>query len=282
MAEAGKTGVVRTLDLTGEAAVMVRFQGGVSVFRASIPMGLKVADRLPQPRNAVDELVFAKLAKLGIPPSSAADDGMFLRRVYLDLTGGLPTADEAREFIEDKDPGKRDKLIDRLLESNEYADYFANKWSTILRNRRANQNYTRGTYAFYQWIRDSIRSDKPYDQFVREIVAASGEVSDHPPVAWYRTLRNATDQLEDAAQLFLGVRIQCARCHHHPFEQWSQRDYAGFQAFFSRVARKPGIHGLQVNDEPRIYHNRGAASRPIRGTRESSSSRRAWAGSRWS
>jgi hypothetical protein len=267
MAEVSKTGVVRTLDLTGQAAVMVRFQGAVSVFRASIPMGLKVDDRLPKPRNFVDELVFAKLSKLGIPPSAASDDGMFLRRVCLDLTGKLPTADEARAFLEDKDNidnniAKRDKLIDRLLESNEYADFFANKWSTILRNRRTNQNYTRGTYAFYQWIRDSVRSDKPYDQFVREIVAASGEISDHPPVAWYRTLRTATDQLEDTAQLFLGVRIQCARCHHHPFEQWSQRDYAAFQAFFSRVARKPGIHGLQLNDEPRIYHNRGLATEP--------------------
>ncbi len=267
MSEASKTGVVRTLDLTGQAAVMVRFQGAVSVFRASIPMGLKVADRLPQPRNFIDELVFAKLAKLGIPPSAVADDAMFLRRVYLDVTGGLPSADAAREFLEDKDNidsniAKRDKLIDRLLESNEYADFFANKWSTILRNRRTNQNYARGTYAFYNWIRDSIRSDKPYDQFVREIVAASGEISEHPPVAWYRALRQPTDQLEDTAQLFLGVRIQCARCHHHPFEQWSQRDYAAFQAFFSRVGRKPGIHGLQVNDEPRIYHNRGAAVAP--------------------
>jgi hypothetical protein len=269
MAEVSKTGVVRTLDLTGQAAVMVRFQGAVSVFRASIPMGLKVDDQLPKPRNFIDELVFAKLAKLGIPPSAAADDAMFLRRVSLDLTGKLPTADEAREFIADRDPAKRDKLIDRLLDSSDYADFFANKWSTILRNRRANQNYTRGTYAFYQWIRDSIRSDKPYDQFVREIVAASGDVSDHPPVAWYRVLRQPTDQLEDAAQLFLGVRIQCARCHHHPFEQWSQRDYAAFQAFFSRVGRKPGTHGLQVNDEPRIYHNRGAAVVPNpRNTRE--------------
>jgi hypothetical protein len=269
MAEANKTGVIRTLDLTGQAAVMVRFQSQVSVFRASIPMGVKVDGRLPQPRNFVDEQVFAKLSKLGIPPSPPSDDGMFLRRIYLDLTGKLPTADEARTFLEDKDPAKRDKVIDQLLESSDYADFFANKWSSILRNRRTNQNYTRGTYAFYQWIRDSIRSDKPYDQFVREIVAASGEITEHPPVAWFRTLRTTTDQLEDTAQLFLGLRIQCARCHHHPFEQWSQRDYYGFEAFFSRVGRKAGVHGLNVNDEPRIFHNRGVAQSTNPRTRES-------------
>jgi hypothetical protein len=258
MSETTRTGVVRTLDATGQAAVMVRFQGAVSVFRASIPMGVKL-DRLPQPRNFIDENVVAKLQELGIPPSEPSDDAMFLRRIYLDLTGRLPTAEQAKAFLEDKDQEKRDKVIDELLESNEYADFFAGKWSVILRNRRANQNYVRGTYAFYDWIRESIRSDKPYDEFVRGIVAAAGEISQHPPVAWYRALRTSQDQLEDAAQLFLGLRIQCARCHHHPFEQWSQRDYYGFEAFFSRVGRKNGINGLQVNDEPRIYHNRGLA-----------------------
>src|SRR5205085_3261346 len=136
MAEVSKTGVVRTLDLTGQAAVMVRFHSQVGVFRASLPMGLKVDGRLPQPRNFVDELAFAKLSKLGIPPSAACDDSMFLRRISLDLTGKLPTADEVRAFLDDKDSAKRDKVIDRLLESNEYADFFANKWSTILRNRK--------------------------------------------------------------------------------------------------------------------------------------------------
>ncbi len=256
MAEATNTGLVRTLDGTGEVAVMIRFQGQVDVFRASLPLGIAVTE-LPPQRNFIDELVFAKLKRLGIPPSPLADDSMFVRRLYLDLTGRLPTASEAQQFVEDRDPAKRDKLIDRLLNSGDYADYFANKWNAILRNRRENTPQTRGTYAFHQWIRDSFRLNKPYDQFVREIVAAAGDVSQHPPVVWYRSVGNQLLQLEDTAQLFLGLRIQCARCHHHPFEQWDQRDYYSFAAFFSRVQRKNSSVG---EIEPRIYHGRGMAT----------------------
>lgn len=256
MAEATSTGLVRTLDGTGEVAVMIRFQGQVDVFRASLPLGIEVTEFPPQ-RNFIDELVFAKLKRLGIPPSPLADDAMFVRRLYLDLTGRLPTASEAQQFVEDRDPAKRDKLIDRLLGSTDYADYFANKWNAILRNRRENATQTRGTYAFHQWIRESFRLNKPYDQFVRDIVAAAGDVSRHPPVVWYRSVDSQLLQLEDTAQLFLGLRIQCARCHHHPFEQWSQRDYYSFAAFFSRVQKKNSSVG---SIEPCIYHGRGTAT----------------------
>ncbi len=256
MAETTSTGMVRTLDVTGEAAVMVRFQGQVAVFRATIPMGVKV-ENLPKPRNLVDELVFAKLEELGIPPSPVCNDATFIRRSYLDLTGALPSAEEARAFLESTDPAKRDRLIDDLLASGAHADFFTNKWSAILRNRNENNNFTRGTYAFHDWIRDSIRKNMPYDEFVRGIVAASGDVSMHPPVAWYRALNTPLELAEDTAQLFLGLRIQCARCHHHPFERWSQSDYYSFQAFFTQVGRKNGLNGLRVQDEPRIYHKRG-------------------------
>ncbi len=256
MAETSSTGLVRTLDGTGEVAVMVRFQGHVDVFRASLPLGVDVTS-FPPERNDIDKLVFAKLKRLGIPPSPPANDAMFVRRLYLDLTGRLPSAEQAKRFVEDRSPNKRDRLIDQLLDSGEYADYFANKWNAILRNQRTNANYTRGTFAFHEWIRDSFRRNKPYDQFVREIVAASGDITRNPPVVWYRSVSNQLLQLEDTAQLFLGLRIQCARCHHHPFEQWSERDYYSFAAFFSRVERKNGDAG---NDEPRIFHNRGVAS----------------------
>ncbi|HVX09680.1 MAG TPA: DUF1549 domain-containing protein [Pirellulales bacterium] len=260
MAEASATGLAHTLGLTGDVAVMARFQGQVSVFRATLPLGIEVADKdLPPRRNFIDELVFAKLKALGIPPSPLCDDATFVRRVSLDIAGRLPTGDEAQAFVADNDPQKRDKLIDRLLDSAGYADYFANKWSVILRNQRVNQNYTRGTYSFHDWIRRSLLSNKPYDQFVREIVGASGEMGQNPPVAWYRAVETAEKQLEDTAQLFLGLRLQCARCHHHPFERWSQHDYYSFAAFFSRVGRKNGINGLQPRDEQRIFHNRGPA-----------------------
>lgn len=254
MAECTPTGLVKTLDLTGDVAIMARYQGQVGVFRASIPLGINV-DNLPPTKNFVDEFVFKKLKTLGVPPSPVCDDSTFIRRVSVDLAGRLPTPEEAEAFLADQDPAKRDKLVNRLLDSADYADYFANKWSAILRNKRRDANYTRGSYAFHGWIRDSLYENKPYDQFVREILAASGEIGQNPPVVWYREVKEINQQVEDCAQLFLGLRIQCARCHHHPFEKWSQRDYYGLSAFFAQVGRKPG---MQTSEE-RIFHRRGTA-----------------------
>ncbi|HEV3025336.1 MAG TPA: DUF1549 domain-containing protein [Pirellulales bacterium] len=264
MAECTPTGLVKTLDLTGDVAIMARYQGQVGVFRASIPLGVPV-DNLPLAKSFIDELVFKKLKTLGVPPSAICDDSTFIRRVSIDLAGRLPLAEETEQFLADPDPAKRDKLVDRLLDSAEYADYFANKWAAVLRNRRRTPSYTRGSYAFHGWIRDSLYENKPYDQFVREILAASGEIGENPPVVWYREVKEVDQQVEDCAQLFLGLRIQCARCHHHPFEKWSQRDYYGMTAFFSQVGRKPG----SMADEQRIFHRRGqaAATNPKTGER---------------
>jgi hypothetical protein len=254
MAEVDETGLAHALDLTGDVAIMARFQSQVAVFRATIPLGIEVAS-LPAANNYVDELAFAKLQKIGMPPSPVADDSAFLRRVSVDLAGRLPTLEETTEFLADSDPNKRAKLIDRLLDSTDYADYFANKWVAILRNKRDNDQQKRMTFAFHAWVRESLHQNLPYDEFVRAILAASGDAQENPPVAWYRQVRETTDQLEDAAQLFLGLRIQCARCHHHPFEKWSQQDYYGFAAFFSQVGRKPGM----VQGEERVFHRRGSA-----------------------
>src|SRR5262249_39445924 len=122
--------------------------------------------------------------------------------------------------------------------------------------KRNNPAYIRGSFLFHDWIRQSLHENKPYDQFVREILTASGDLTQNPPVVWYRAVATNNEQLEDAAQLFLGLRIQCARCHHHPFEKWSQTDYYGFSAFFSRVGRK---QGTEIREEARIFHNRGMA-----------------------
>ncbi|HEY1065208.1 MAG TPA: DUF1549 domain-containing protein, partial [Pirellulales bacterium] len=258
MAESSVGGLVHTLDLTGDVAIMARYQSNVDVFRASIPLGVPIAS-MPPVRNFIDEAVFAKLQKLGVPPSPVCDDATFIRRATLDIAGRLPTADESRAFLAETAPDKRDRLVDRLLDSSDYADYFANKWNAVLRNKNRQNTQTRGTYAFHAWIRDALLTNMPYDQFVRSILAASGEVGQHPPVVWYREVATAEQEVEDTAQLFLGLRIQCARCHHHPFEKWSQDDYYGFSAFFSRVGRKAGRPGTLVTDEPRIFHNRGVA-----------------------
>jgi len=260
LAESDITGLVKTLDLAGEVAVMARYQGQVSTFRATIPLGAEVS-HLPPKRNFIDEAVFNKLELLGIPPSELCDDATFLRRVSIDITGTTPTEEEVTAFLNDADPNKRDKLIDRLVDSPEYADYFTNKWNLVLRNKKKQNEDVAGTYALHQWIWESLDTNKPYDQFVREIVTASGDASYNPPVVWYREVTQTNEQVEDVAQLFLGMRIQCARCHHHPFEKWSQNDYYGFSAFFSRVGRKNLVAGENPRArDKRIFHNEGNAS----------------------
>ena len=260
LAETDVSGLVKTLDLSGEVAIMARYQGQVATFRATIPLGAEIT-HLPPARNYIDEAVFRKLQLLGIPPSELCDDATFLRRVHIDITGTLPTDAEVQAFLADAAPDKRDRLIDRLLDSPQYADYFANKWNLVLRNKRRQAEDQPGTYAFYEWIWNQLYENRPYDEFVREIITASGDASFNPPVVWYREVSQTNEQVEDVAQLFLGLRIQCARCHHHPFEKWSQDDYYGFAAFFSRVGRKNLTAAEnQRAREKRIFHNEGKAA----------------------
>lgn len=252
MAKVDANGFVELQHQAGDVAVMVRYQSKVAVFRATIPLGATVAV-LPPVRNFIDEVVFRKLTQIGMPPSAVCDDSTFLRRVTIDIAGRLPTIRETEKFLADAAPGKRDRVVERLLASPDYADYFANKWAALLRNKRKDAKYTAGTFAFHDWVRDSFMENKPYNEFVQDILTASGEIADNPPVAWYRQVRDATTQLEDTAQLFLGMRLQCAQCHHHPYEKWSQADYYRFAAFFSRVGRKGG----RESGEEAIFHKRG-------------------------
>ncbi len=237
MAECSTTGLVSTLDLSGEVAIMARYQGQVATFRATIPLGADTSN-MPEPINLVDQAVFGKLKQLGIPASDLCDDATFLRRVSLDITGLLPSEEEVRTFLADQSPDKRDRLIDRLLDSTAYADHFANKWNFVLRNKREGGDDAPGTMLFHQWLWSQIYDNTPYDQFVRSIVTASGDPQTNPAVVWYRDVDTTEEQVEDTAQLFLGLRIQCARCHHHPFEKWSQDDYYGMAAFYNRVGKK--------------------------------------------
>ncbi|MFN9267728.1 MAG: DUF1549 domain-containing protein [Planctomycetaceae bacterium] len=255
MAEVATGGLVKTLDLSGEVAIMARYQGQVSVFRATVPLGAELGT-LPAEKNFIDTAVFNKLKLLGIPPSALSDDATFIRRVSIDITGQLPSEQEVRDFVANTASNKRDALVDRLVDSPAYADLFANKWNMVLRNKRKQPTDTRGTYEFYNWIRDSLYENRPYDQLVREVLTASGDVTTNPTVTWFREVAAVNEQVEDTAQLFLGLRIQCARCHHHPFEKWSQDDYYGFSAFFSRVGKKNGANPR----EQRIFHNEGLAS----------------------
>lgn len=259
MAECSETGLVTTLNLAGEVAIMARYQGQVATFRATIPLGADTSN-LPEPANLVDEAVFKKLRLLGIPASEMADDGTFLRRVFIDVTGTLPSDERVRAFLADTNPNKRDAVIEQLLASPEYADHFANKWNFVLRNKKERGEDLAGTHLFHRWVWDSIYENRPYNQFVQELITASGDPLVTPAVTWYREVDQVEEQVEDTAQLFLGIRIQCARCHHHPFEKWSQNDYYGLAAFFNRVGKRniPNVTG-NVRDRE-IFHNEGVAT----------------------
>ena len=255
MAEVSEHGMVQAMELPGRVSIMVRYQGLVSVYSASIPLGA-VVDSVPASKGFIDDALFSNLKELGIPPSPICDDATFVRRVALDVAGRLPTTQELDSVVGSTDPNKRDMFVAKLLQSSEYADFFANKWTAMLKNRRDDASDITSNFAFYSWVRDSLLQNKPYDQMVRELLAATGTVQSNPPVAWYKRVKEQKQQLEDVAQLFLGVRMQCAQCHHHPFEKWSQDDYYSFAAFFSQVGRKP----TSTRGEDMIFHKRGIAT----------------------
>jgi hypothetical protein len=248
MAEAGSTGLVTAKRRPGTVAIMARYQTHVDTFRATIPLGKDIA-QLPPLGNFIDEHVFAQLKTLGLPPSGLCDDGTFLRRATIDIAGRLPTLEETKAFLADASKDKHARLVDRLLASEDYAYYFAGKWSAVLRNRRGNPgDDARPTNAFHAWIKDGLHQNKPFDQFVREVITVQGEEIKDPPVVWFREIREASAQMEDVAQLFLGQRVACAKCHHHPMEKWSQHDYWSMVAFFTRV---------EVKDPPPVKSKKG-------------------------
>ncbi|MEZ5386401.1 MAG: DUF1549 and DUF1553 domain-containing protein [Prosthecobacter sp.] len=262
MAETSEQGLIKTLDIPGNVAVMVRFGGKVSVCSVSVPLGAPV-DSLPPVKNFIDQHVFANLKQIGVPPSPICDDSTFLRRVSLDIAGRLPTMEETKDFLASKAPDKRDRVIEALLNSPDYADYFANKWTALLKNQRSDKADITANFAFHAWMRDNLLANTPYDQIVRQILASTGTIVSNPPVAWYKRVKEPTTQLEDVAQLFLGVRMQCAQCHHHPFEKWTQAEYYHLAAFFSQIGRKP----TAIAGEDLIFHKRGVAQTEHRKTR---------------
>lgn len=240
VAHVTENGLVTATEQSGEAAIMAQFMGQVAVCNAIVPHGEPLTEITGfEPSGYVDRLAMDKWKKLGLMPSPVCDDATFVRRATIDIAGRLPTNDEVREFLASGSPNKRAELVDRLLESPDYPAYFALRWSAILRNSQlagANQ----AAYAFHNWIKDSIARNQPYDEFVRGIVAASGEWQDAPAINWL--WQNRDDQLHqttaDVAQVFLGTRLQCARCHHHPYERFGQEDYYGLAGFFTRLGRK--------------------------------------------
>jgi hypothetical protein len=247
----------------GEAFVMARFATftvGAQVI--VLPKGLKFSFPQVKENNYVNTLVNNKLKKLRIAPSELCTDEAFLRRAYIDIVGLLPTAEEYKRFMESKVPAKREKLVDELLGRKEFAELWVMKWAELLQIRSSNQVSTKSMLLYYNWLQDKIAKNVPMDKMVQELLAAKGGTFKNPATNYYQ---NETDTLkvsENVAQVFMGMRIQCAQCHNHPFDRWTQDDYYGFAAFFSQIGRKGA-------DDPRetvIFNSRGGeVSHPIGG-----------------
>jgi hypothetical protein len=228
------TGEARRLDF-GEAAVLVRYlDGQATVQLAFIPERQGFAWYEVPEVNYIDHHVFAKLQTLRLLPSELCSDSAFLRRAYLDALGILPTADEARAFLIDASPDKRARLIDALLERPEFADFWALKWCDVLRSEEKVLD-RKGVEVLHDWVHRAIADGKPLNEFARDLIAARGSTYADPPANFYRALREPHLRSEAVAEVFLGVRLQCARCHNHPFDRWTQNDYHSLEAFFSRV-----------------------------------------------
>ncbi len=191
--------------------------------------------------NYIDDLVYDKLKKLRLKPSAVCDDATFIRRVYLDIIGTLPTADEVHEFLDNPSAGKRDDLIDRLLERREFADLWVMKWAELLQIRSDNnQFHYKAALLYYDWLRDKLGQNVPINRIVQELLTASGSILKNPAASYYQVERDTLKTAENVAQVFMGMRIQCAQCHNHPFDRWTMDDYYGFAAFFAQVGRKSG------------------------------------------
>ena len=225
----------------GETAILVRYAGEITVARVVVPSGRQGLDLATIATTGVDARVGRKLAELGLEPAELATDTEFARRSSLDIIGMLPDPAAVVAFERDDRLDKRSRWVDDLLGRPEYADFFAGKWAAILRNRRALGDRSKpGTFAFHGWLRAAIATNWPYDRLVGAIVTGKGDALANPAVEWYRNVGSLSERTDDVAQVFLGTRIGCARCHHHPSERWGMADHAGLASFFARVETRGG------------------------------------------
>lgn len=267
IADVDASGRITAGEITGQTAVMARYMNLIQVADVTIPRTEPISQSyyagLPR-ANFIDGLVYDQLKQLQIRVSSPIDDATFMRRVYIDVIGRIPTAEEAREFLESGDPNKREGLINTLLERPEYIDHWANQWADLLRPNP----YRVGIKAvlnYDNWIRQQFREDVSYDEFVRRLVTASGSTWNNGAATLFRDRRSPDEVATLVSQLFLGVRLECAKCHHHPFEKWSQHDFYSFAAFFGKVGRKgKGLSPPISGGEEIVYaSDRGEVRHPV-------------------
>lgn len=242
----------------GEAAILCRYEHLVGsarfTFLDPVP-GFQWPKNLTA-RNYVDEAVFAKLRLMRYPPAELCTDTQFLRRATLDTLGRLPTPEEVRAFLADSSPDRRSKLVDRLLKEPEFADFWALKWADLLRIREETLGFVE-TQAYHAWIRQSIQDGVGMDEFARRLITASGATRESPPANFYRAISEPTNWMETTAQLFMGRRLSCAKCHNHPFDRITQDDYYSLAAFFAQVTVREERRGLRRrgDDQPPLVRS---------------------------
>jgi hypothetical protein len=258
LASVTEEGLVTAGQTPGVVAVMVSYMGQVDVLHVLVPRPEVIENYPPiAEHNLVDGPVYRRLKQLNIIPAEVCTDAEFLRRVQIDLIGTLPTAEEARRFLNDARPNKREQLIDELLKRPEFATYWALKWADLLRVDRQALGH-KAAYDEYRWIRTALAANMPLDQFARAVVTAEGPLSENPQGYLFKAVPQPGPAASAVSQVFLGVRIECAQCHHHPYDRWSQTDYFGMTAYFTQLQNKKGPFGeiLTATGDPQTKHPR--------------------------
>jgi hypothetical protein len=272
MLDVSDEGFVTTLG-QGQAPIMVRFEGQAGIAMFVVPYDDAVELAGWKNNNFVDELAEKKFRELGIEPSPLCDDATFVRRAFFDAIGTLPTIEQTEAFLASTAPNKRERLIDELLgqtgdplrdlHNDAYAAWWTLKWSDLIRNTSNGGGQEQAMWSMHNWLKEAFRTNRTFDKVVRELVTAKGSTYSNGPANYFRIFRNAAELTESTAQLFLGVRLECAKCHHHPFEKYGQDDYYAFSAFFSRVGTKRSEEfGLFGNESVVIVKSSGEASNP--------------------
>lgn len=258
LAAVTEEGLVTAGQTPGVVAVMASYMGQVDVLHVIVPRPEKIADypKIAE-QNLIDGPVYRRLKQLNIIPAELCSDADFLRRVQIDLIGTLPTAEEARRFLNDARPNKREALVDELLQRPEFATYWALKWADLLRVDRLALGH-KAAYDEYRWIRAALARNMPLDQFARAVVTAEGPLSENPQGYLFKAVPQPGPAASAVSQVFLGVRIECAQCHHHPYDRWSQTDYFGMTAYFTQLQNKKSPFGeiLVATGDPQTKHPR--------------------------
>jgi hypothetical protein len=249
VADIEEAGHVHTGRLPGEAAITINYMGHVTAARITVPRAQEATD-YPKlaANNRIDELVWIKLKRMSILPSTNASDRVFLRRLHLDTLGTLPSTNQVRDFAADQREDRRQRAISDVLDRPELADYWAQKWGDVLLVDRETLG-ERGAFEFHRWLKNQLQTNRPYDEWVRELLTATGNSGRYGPVNFYRAARTPIELTRSVSQAFLGIRMECAQCHHHPFEKWGQDDFYGMAGFFKGLKHTSLGPGREL-----VYH----------------------------